>query len=384
VRTKKSIVFLSVLLLVCTRAVGQGQEIIEAFSSRSVPFEGTSMTRHQPEFKDTISWDTLYQVRAANGFPVSYYRKVQASVCFDNKCRLLNIILHWNITGRYLGFELPAGEYLSKAEHEPFVPSEYERLHMILSDPLSSLQSIAYSELVPVTAPEISNVDAVSSPTAKDLLDLVVEGAAFTTYKLWHIIHGATADQAARLTIEALSPELLVAILDSPHTADQLWALDQRYVLKTSTHEIRKAILELVKDTNYNVAERAIEAVTVYDLQDEEFQKHLVACFDEVNYALKKAVIAKLGESQTLSQAVVARLASKVNELNGDLVGVVLSLFSEKQIRDDATIRLVAGVLKNPNVFVSKQAYDFLQSVDPKDPQVLKKLTAYARAHSLQ
>jgi hypothetical protein len=43
--------------------------------------------------------------------------------------RPLDIILHWSISGRYLGFEMPKGEFLSKTDHDPFSRKEYLQLN---------------------------------------------------------------------------------------------------------------------------------------------------------------------------------------------------------------------------------------------------------------
>src|SRR5690554_4970202 len=93
--------------------------------------------------------DTLFQVRSKDGYPISYFKKIYTGVCFDGECRMLDIVLYWNITGRYLGFELPKGEFLSKFDHEPFTDGEYERLHELLADLLSPLSMYTFNELAP-------------------------------------------------------------------------------------------------------------------------------------------------------------------------------------------------------------------------------------------
>src|SRR3546814_13230678 len=62
--------------------------------------------------EDSIPNDTLFQLLSSEGFPVAYYRKINTDVCFDGKCRMLKVSLYWKITGRYLGLELPPGEFL--------------------------------------------------------------------------------------------------------------------------------------------------------------------------------------------------------------------------------------------------------------------------------
>src|SRR5690606_36744825 len=112
----------------------------------SIKGEVASVKKHQINFTDTIPNDTLYQNLSKEGYPLSYFRKITTGICFDNKCRILDIVLFWDITGRYLGFELPKGEFLSKTDHDPFTKSEYERLHGILEDKQSPIGGFTYNQ----------------------------------------------------------------------------------------------------------------------------------------------------------------------------------------------------------------------------------------------
>ncbi|MCP3928315.1 MAG: hypothetical protein GY705_04370 [Bacteroidetes bacterium] len=84
--------------------------------------------------RDTLSNDFLFEVKSKKNIPIHYFKHITTNVCFDNECRLLTITVYWSITGRYLGFELPKGEFLSKHDHEPFSNNEYKRLNDILYD----------------------------------------------------------------------------------------------------------------------------------------------------------------------------------------------------------------------------------------------------------
>src|SRR5690606_10087386 len=117
------------------------------------------------------------QVLSKDGIPVSYYRKIITEVCFDDKCRLLKANIFWNITGRYLGVELPDNEFLSKTDHEPFTLAEYNRLNLLLADSLLPLGTLRYEDLVPPPTYAIGKFDAVTGATSKDVLEYVVQGA---------------------------------------------------------------------------------------------------------------------------------------------------------------------------------------------------------------
>ena len=56
---------------------------------------------------------------------------------------------------------------------------------------------------------------------------MVVKGAAYTTYTLWHIVYGHAMDLVERITEEQLSPDLIDLILKSPDITDRVWALNR-------------------------------------------------------------------------------------------------------------------------------------------------------------
>ena len=58
-------------------------------------------------YKDTLANDFIYLRTTKESIPLYYYKNVKGEVCFDDECRLLDVVVYWNITGRYLGFELP-------------------------------------------------------------------------------------------------------------------------------------------------------------------------------------------------------------------------------------------------------------------------------------
>ena len=114
----------------------------------------------------TISYgDSLYLVKTKEDIPIHYFKNELTEVCFDNECRLLDIVVYWNITRRYLGFELPKGEFLSKYDLEPFVAGEYERLNDLLADPNLPLGNISFENLIEIPETEEESVDGVLGAT---------------------------------------------------------------------------------------------------------------------------------------------------------------------------------------------------------------------------
>ncbi len=333
------------------------------------------------DFKDDISNDTLVQTRSQEGYPISYSRSIRTGVCFDNKCRPLDITLRWNLTGRYLGFELPEKEFLSKYDHDPFSEAEYQRLHAILTDSLSPLANFHYNEIVPKADSTYEKVDAVSGATSASVLEHVVEGAAFTTYKLWHLVYGPARQQVEALTSRALTPELIQLVLNSTHPSDKIWALNHIDGYVKPTPALQKVVVSFISDQDYNLTERALNSINSNDLQSGALQSILVQKIFETKYSTQKLLLTKLKAVPKLHKEAYSLLNQNLTKLNGQLIAEILQLFIQYQISDVETYRSVSALLASPNAFVSGKAYAFLTRADPQDVVVKERLTVYEEKH---
>lgn len=348
---------------------------IRYFQSATVVGEADTVVGY-PSTTDGVP-DSLFQIRSAKGLPIAYYKKIYTGVCFDNECRMLDIVLYWNITGRYLGFELPQGEFLSKFDHEPFTESEYERLHGLLADMLSPLGMYAYNELASKPQVEETEVDGITSATSKDVLEYVVEGAAFTTYTLRNLVYGPTQDQVENLTREALSEELVLKILESPDVTDKIWALGQVHDNLPLSPRLRNVIFDYIADENYSLAERAIHAIDGDELGSDTVQLLLLEKFYETDYSLKKLILDKLKESPQLNDKVRTRLAQDLKNWGGVLLSDVLDLYSVQKAFDVETCHLVSELLQNDNRYISQKAFNFLESSGYNDKDIDRELETY-------
>lgn len=327
-------------------------------------------------FQDSIGDDTLYQSLSSDGIPVAYHRNIRTSVCFDGLCRLLDIKLYWNPTGSYLGFELPEGEFLSKAEHDPFTAEEYQKLHGILSDSLSPLGDYSFAELV--SGRENSEgVDAVSSATLTEIQRYVISGAAYTTYRLWHIYYGITPEKITELTLHRFSEEMALEILKGGSVRDQIWALNNLHKLSSYSNELINVIMDLTHSTNLNLAERSINALNRQAVEPLENQKKLLQLFVEGEYSLKKTVLNKLKLAEQPGHEVVQTLVNLLPSLNGDIMGSVLDFFVVKGIREEGIIQKISLLLNHDNRFISKKVYDFLVKINPDDAEIKQRMDNY-------
>lgn len=329
------------------------------------------------EWEDSTYSDRVVQHLGKDQIPLFYTREIKTGVCFDGKCRLLDILLYWNPVGGYQGFELPEKEFLSKTDHDPFTEEEYEHLHEILADSLSPLADYAFEEIVPGTG-NPHEVDAVSSATLKEILDHIVPGAAYTTYRLWHLIYGETAREVSRLSENLFSEKFALALLGSPQATAQIWALRRLHKLDSWSPELVQAVLALLEEENLNVVVEALNCIPSDVLRNEAVQQKLAGIIGGHDYSLKKLAIGKMKDAPAIGQDVRRSLVGLVPGLNGDLLGELLGLFWEKGITDQDTQLMVSEVLEGSNRYVGGKAFAYLEKVKPTDDRVLRRMRAFS------
>ena len=328
-------------------------------------------------YKDTMSDDSLYLLKTKEHIPIHYFRNINTEVCFDNQCRLLDITVFWNITGRYLGFELPYGEFLSKYDHEPFVIREYERLNELLADPTLPFGDITFKKLIELPETGKEQIDGISGATTEDLSEMVVKGAAYTTYTLWNIVYGPTSGLVAHLTEDQLSSELIEMILKSPAINDRFWALDrisQNTVLNT---KLIATLLDMISEDNFSLTYNTINALTPAHLVSEYLQLGLFSKYDKVSHSIQQMIIDKFMVAPHLHPKIVATSREFLDQLNGKQLGDLLLLYSKHAVNDLETCKTVSKILQNDNRFIALQAYKFLQASKIKDKEIISMLDNY-------
>lgn len=311
---------------------------------------------------DTISFgDTLFLARTETGVPLYYFQNILTGVCFDSKCRRLSINVLWNITGRYLGFQLPHGEFLSKTDHEPFSPAEYERLHGLLANPELPFSSISYDELMENTNPNDPEVDGISGATSKEVSEIVVKGAAYTTYKLWKIVYGPTRELIMDLTAQKLSPELIEHILKSPDQTDKVWVLEQIDEQTPLTPTLIETITNLLAGEDFYLAYSAISAIKNSHLVSEQLQIRMFAQYEKAVPGIRSLMIKKLMDAPYLSSEVVNLSASFLDKVNGKELGDFLKLYLTHKVKNKEVLAEVTKLRDHENAFIANQAQRFIE-----------------------
>lgn len=357
------------------------EETIKRFYEPVFSGNIVSVIPHIAEFNDTIPNDTLFEYRNENLLPEMYSRKVITGVCVDGQCKMVNIELFWTITGRYLGFELPPGEFLSKTEHVKFNSEEYNKLHFLLANPQSALASYTLKELVPKKDTSKVKVDAVTSATIAAVLDYIVEGAVYTTYTLWHIVYGSTKREIEKLTAKKMDQEIALKLLNGNNLGDKIWVLNHFPETMKLEGEIKNKFIEYISGSDIYLAERTLNAIRDDKLKD-DVQFELANVFITAGFLQQRLILQKLKEAKVLNENVAKKLSFSLPKLSGTLIKLTIELFQSQYIDNETVSANVALLLDNDNRYISGQAFKYLQGITKMDKKAAKSLEKYKRKNS--
>lgn len=345
-----------------------------SFTSKKI----AAVIPHIVEMDDSIPNDAILEYTSESGIPIMFSRKISTEVCIDTTCRLLKIELFWNITGSYLGFELPQEEFLSKTEHAKFNAAEYDKLHLLLANPQSELANYSLKELAPKKDTVKNGVDAVSSATIKAILNYIVEGAVYTTYTLWHIVYGPTKREIENITAKKMNADITLELLNSAKTEDRIWALNHFPKQMQINKELQSKLMEFISGNDVYQAERALNTLNPVMLNF-EIQGELVNIFQNAGFLQKRLILQKLKEVPAINPIAIQVLSSKLGDLNGSLLKMVLELFKNQQIEDETVVSEISELLKNENRYISSMAYKYLEKVDSLDKKTRRNVEKYKK-----
>jgi hypothetical protein len=366
-----------IILSILLSSFLQERETLKYTQKPTIDLELNNGQTHILTYYDALNNDSLYLLKTKKNIPLNYFKNIKTEFCFDKECRPLTITVYWNITGRYLGFELPKGEFLSKHDHEPFEQTEYEKLNQLLADPSLPFQSISFEKLVELPESETDEVDAISGATTEDVAKIVIKGAAYTTFTLWNIIHGPTSDFVINLTEKQLSPDLVDLILKSPDISDRIWALDRMGQNMELNKKLLSSILDIISGDDFYMAYNALEAIGPVHLNSTDLQLSLFSIYTETNPSIKNGIVKKLMEAPYLSSEIVKESRILLKQLNGQQLGGFLKLYVKYSVEDIETCREISKILLNDNRYISQKAYQFLLSINTKDSFIVESIKKY-------
>ena len=327
-------------------------------------------------FKDSIPSDSLKIYFSPINQPVAFSRNIHTAVCSDTVCRLVNLTIYWEVTGKFIGYSIPAGEELTKKEHEPFMESDYYRLSEILADSSSLLKFYTLDELGPVHK-SVSKVDGITGATIPDLSSWIVPNAAYTSSTLWHIAYGATRDSLLAYTREnLLSAPLLNHLLQDSDPYNQTRAFQWINNSKFMRNQFIEQALVILHQGNFQVFGSALNFLKGC-IDRERLQLEVVQFLGHEDFRIKIQAVDFLRESEKLSRPVALELMTFLQSENYYLVNTVLNLLDKRYELDQKDLLKIGSLLGSKNTNIANRVYYFLLSKNTDNLHLTKQLNDY-------
>ncbi|MEZ4921743.1 MAG: hypothetical protein R2780_01105 [Crocinitomicaceae bacterium] len=236
---------------------------------------------------DTLNNEVILQLE--DGLPKYFYSNIFTPVCNTGECLPVKINIYWDLTGKYLRFDLAEGEILTKLDHVPFSKEDYDLLHEILADendprriylakqfkgsPIEDNTNQGEDQSMPapqafVFATKYEMVDGITGSTLPHSEGKFVPGALYTTYTLWGLVHDFQAYMQNYTNFSLLRPEYYDFFLSSDY------------------YQAREEVIALIMGNNSAPNYHATVCCSLLDTCDLTIQKNVMNHFRYNEYAL--------------------------------------------------------------------------------------------------
>lgn len=322
--------------------------------------DGELITHHEVDKEITI-----YELRATTGLTRWYGQEVFTEVCMSKECKQVHIWLFWNGLGDYLGFQLEGDDQLTKKDHEPFTKNDYKQLDQILADKGSYFR---YMELTDLIANQDSarQVDAYSGATKSFLTAYSVEGAVYTCFTLWRIVHGTVRERIRALFRQRIDNSYLEQLFASSDPPLLAQAIDLLIAYPSYQRTFAAEIIVVIeKCPDEGLALKALGNIEDDLLGDGKFQRQLVADIGATSSSMRAEIIWKLSTAKKVDASVVSKLLDsflsgeiEVNELRLIYLMINDEMMADRQIHEQVTV-----LERHENAYVRKISAALLAGV---------------------
>ena len=190
------------------------------------------------------------------------------------------------------------------------------------------------------------------------------------------MIHGPTKNEVQDFTINEISPDLVLKILESPVQVDKIWALEHIDGYVDFTPDLEEKVIGMITGDNYVVIEKALSAINKSQLDSYRVQQLLLKALVKENYNVQILVINKIEDCNLLKQSVTMELVENLADLNGQVFKRALAVLEKQQLSSEMYMK-IAHLLRSQNYFISKSIANFLKNKDIKNPKINSLLKKY-------
>lgn len=330
----------------------------------------------------TINDSTEYTLKLAldnTGQPHYFFSNIFTPVCLTGECKPVYINFYWDLLGNYTRFDLPPRTELTRMDHKPFKPDDYEKLQTILANTHSLLKDVSMEDLVGKGTENLADsVDAKAGATLKTVKNEVIDGAVYTCYTLWHIAHGKMVTEMQRITETFKNEELLHRFLTDHNHHYQYWAMERVMTDEGKvTTGFEADMQQVIRGKNIFTARYALQKVDNQFFADKARQLWLWETYQSASYALQIAILKKM-INLLLMDKIQEAVAQQLSNTNYEQATLLLKTLSTQPTLSEKTQLILAGQL--PTSTTASHIYDLLLKQAPKNKEVRQRMTEFNKA----
>ena len=266
--------------------------------------------------------------------PLLFYAYINTPVCIDDICKPMHIEIYWNLLGTYVGYGVVEGQPLTKFDHDEFETADYEKLHHLLSNEHSILKRKKMSDLFDKNAlpeKEITykgiEVDGLTGATKKEIKSSVVEGALYSCYTIWHLVHGEVKTKMLDHLASIYSSALTERFLYAEYADYQLYALKQ--MGKDELSRYFPQIITIFHEANPLIRTYILKKLPEALWRQQTLSQQLYHSFSEVDINTKTLLIKKLSFAHPLA---LEMLSIHIEDMSRNQLKMYLTFLSNSEV----------------------------------------------------
>lgn len=286
----------------------------------------------------------IYLAYQADELPDFYYCALKTPICLENLCNPVEIRLEWDLLGNFKDYRETPGKELTKFDHEPFEPKDYEQLKTILADKESFLQDYQMEDLVDTTVKVYSaEIDGLTAATSATFTDKLIPGAIYTCYTLWHLVNGEISDRILANTKSVMDRKLKRNMLLSGIVAYGDFILDG--MPEAEKEFLLPDLMQLIPGKNRFIAIKSIRK-----LPDAahlgKYAPELIDHYDKVKLPVQQAILQYFLKEKCSAELLKAWIPRAAN-VPGSLKLSLYQLFEKNlSVLDEPAVRQLREVLE--------------------------------------
>lgn len=331
-----------------------------------------------------------------HGHPTGYSMDLINSVCLDNKCKLVEVTMYWDDAGNYSHLTYPEKKPLTKVEHEPFTPEDYEILDKILKDKKSILQehSLAYlakepdkpkkkkddKSLSSFLDPHEDDVDGESIATPATVKDAVVKDAAWTTWVLWTYANSEIVPILQAETELHCTPAYIQKTLDSKDWLKIEFILNYLMREQIYTQAYVDATAKALAGADIDQIDLGLTYLKTATQNKNDYYQKTIQTLPELGNYNAAMIIDELANEDALDDEILLLLSEMLSQSSYYTVHLSLNFIESKDLYSDKLELNLSALLDVKDFFIARRAYRFLEEQTLR-PETSQKLAAFAKKH---